>query len=163
MARKEEMVELRKSRQQIYRLINLYYSEGEYGFIHKNRGKKNKNRKSAELINKLENLYLKECYDYNFEQFYEEEVFGKYDISYHVMLKKFTCDDIISPLAHKKTVKTYNEKMKSIINDNANEGEKVKLELFKSRIIEVEKAHVRKSSNLYVFWSGVQMDACEKL
>ena len=31
------------------------------------------------------------------------------------MLKYFTNDDIISPLAHKKTVKNYNEKMKNAI------------------------------------------------
>ena len=163
MTRKEAMVELKKSRQQIYRLINLYYSEGKNGFIHKNRGRKNQNKKSEDLISKLENVYLKEFYDYNFEQFYEEEIFGKYDISYDVMLKRFTRDDIISPLAHKKTVKSYNEKMKSVINDDTNNVENEKLELFKSRIIEVEKAHVRRSSNLYVFGQEVQMDACEKL
>ena len=33
MTRKEAMCELKKSRQQIYRLIKLYYSEGKEGFI----------------------------------------------------------------------------------------------------------------------------------
>lgn len=163
MTRKEARYELKISRQQIYRLINLYYSEGKEGFIHGNRGKENPNKISEKLIKELEELYLKDCYDFNFEQFYEEEVFGKYDISYDVMLKRFTKDDIISPLAHKKTVKTYNEKMKSIINDTQDNVNEPKIELYKSRIIEVEKAHTRKSSNLYVFGQEVQMDACEKL
>lgn len=38
-----------------------------------------------------------------------------------------------------------------------------KIELYKSRIIEVEKAHIRRSSNLYSFGQEVQMDACFKL
>ena len=159
---KEAMAKLDLTERQIYRLKKVYIDYGEKGFIHKNHGRKNQNKKSKDLINKLEDLYLKECYDYNFEQFYEEEVFGKYDISYDVMLKRFTNDDIISPLAHKKTVKTYNEKMKSVISDN-NDIKPEKVKLFKSRIIEVEKAHTRRSSNLYVFGQEVQMDACEKL
>ena len=162
MTRKEAKYELKISRQQIYRLINLYYSEGKEGFIHGNRGKENPNKINDDLIKELEELYLQDCYDFNFEQFYEEEVFGKYNISYDVILKRFTKDDIISPLAHKKTVKAYNEKMKSIINSTGDDIEP-KIELYKSRIIEVEKAHIRKSSNLYVFGQEVQMDACEKL
>ena len=79
------------------------------------------------------------------------------------MLKRFTKDDIISPLAHKKTVKLYKDKMKTVIKeDNYDEKEK-QIELFKSRIIEAEKAHPRRSSNLYVFGQEVQMDACNKM
>ncbi len=163
MTRKEAMCELKKSRQQIYRLIKLYYSEGKEGFIHGNRGKNNPNKINENLIKKLEELYLEDCYDFNFEQFYEEEIFGKYDISYDVMLKRFTSDDIISPLAHKKTVKAYNEKMKSVIDNTDDNGKDSKIELYKSRMIEVEKAHIRRSNNLYVFGQEVQMDACEKL
>ena len=39
MTRKEAMVEIHKSRQQIYNLIKVYKSEGKDGFVHKNRGK----------------------------------------------------------------------------------------------------------------------------
>ena len=52
-----------------------------------------------------------------FEHFYEKKVLGKYDISYDVMLKRSTKDDIISPLAHKKTIKIYKEKMKEVIKE----------------------------------------------
>ena len=38
ITRKEAMIELNKSRQQIYRLINIYHKDGKNGFIHKNRG-----------------------------------------------------------------------------------------------------------------------------
>ncbi len=162
ITRKEAMVESKLSRQQIYRLIKSYNLNGEKGFIHGNRGKINSNKKDENLIKKLEELYLTKFYDFNFEQFYERQVFGKYNISYDVMLKRFTNDDIISPLAHKKTVKNYNEKMKETIK-NKDYVQEEKIELFKSRIIEVEKAHIRRSNNLYVFGQEIQMDACQKL
>ena len=160
ITRKEGMEKLKLSRQQIYRLIKKYHSEGEKGFVHGNRGKSNPNKKDENLIKELEELYLKEYYDYNFEHFYEE-IDKKYNISYDVMLKRFTQDDIISPLAHKKTVKKYNEKMKKAIT-NKDYVQEEKIELFKSRIIEIEKAHIRRSNNLYVFGQEIQMDACEK-
>ena len=163
MTRKEAMCELNLSRQQIYRLINLYHSEGKDGFVHKNRGKANPNKKDKNLIKELEELYLEKHYDFNFIHFYEDYVFGKYDISYDVMLKKFTQDDIISPLAHKKTVKLYKEKMNEVIKDDNSDIREEKIELFKSRILEAEKAHPRKSSNLYSFGQEVQMDACNKM
>lgn len=160
MTRKEAMVELGITRQQVYRLIIKYHTNGESGFSHKNKNKIPANKKDRNLIEELENLYLKNHYDYNFEHFYEDHVFGKYDISYDVMLKRFAEDDIISPLAHKKTIQLYKEKMKTTIKEN---DSKEKVELFKSRIIEAEKAHPRKSSNLYVFGQEIQMDACEKI
>lgn len=160
MTRKEAMAELSLTRQQIYRLIIKYHTDGESGFSHKNKNKIPANKKDKNLIEELENLYLKNHYDYNFEHFYEDHVFGKYDISYDAMLKRFAEDDIISPLAHKKTIRLYKEKMKTTIKEN---DSKEKVELFKSRIIEAEKAHPRKSSNLYVFGQEIQMDACEKV
>ena len=109
ITRKEASIELKLSLKQIDRLKNIYHSEGKEGFIHKNRGKESKNKTDESIIIDLETLYLDEYYDYNFEQFYEE-INDKFKISYDVMLKRFTKDDIISPLAHKKTIKAYNEK-----------------------------------------------------
>lgn len=164
MTRKEAMNELKLSRQQIYRLINVFKSKGKNGFIHGNHGKDNPNKKDDSLIKEIEDLYLSKFYDHNFEHFYEDAVYGKYEISYDTMLKAFTKDDIISPLAHKKTVREYRDKMNAVIKDDSinNEEKDEKVELYKSRIIEAEKAHTRRSSNLYVFGQEVQMDACEK-
>ena len=160
---KEAMDKLNLTERQIYRLKKIYIEHGKNGFIHKNRGKENPNKINNNLIEELENLYLEKHFDFNFEHFYEDYVLGKYDISYDAMLKRFTKDDIISPLAHKKTVNLYKDKMKTVIKeDNSNEKEK-QLELFKSRIIEAEKAHPRRSSNLYAFGQEVQMDACNKM
>ena len=163
MTRKEAKVELNLSLKQIDRLKALYIAKGKEGFTHGNRGKTSKTKKNRELINELEELYLEKFYDFNFEHFFEDYVYGKYDISYDVMLKRFTEDDIISPLAHKKTIKSYNEKMKTIIASADDESKDDKIELFKSRIIETEKAHPRRSSNLYSFGQEVQMDACNKM
>lgn len=152
---------LEQSRRNINRLINKYKEEGEQGFIHKNKGKTSKNKKDQKIIEELEQLYLKEYYDYNFEAFYDE-ITTNYNISYDVMLKYFKRDDIISPLSHKATIKLYNEKMNKAIN-NHEEIKEEKLDLFESRQISFEKAHTRRSSNMYGFGQEIQMDACEKL
>ena len=160
---KEAMDKLNLTERQIYRLKKIYINQGKNGFIHKNRGKENPNKIDDNLIKELEELYLEEHYDFNFIHFYEDYVFGKYDISYDAMLKKFTEDDIISPLAHKKTVKAYKDRMNEVIKEDNSNIKEEKIELFKSRIIETEKAHPRRSSNLYSFGQEVQMDACNKI
>ena len=161
MTRKEASVELDLTLKQIDRLKKIYITDGEKGFIHGNRGKANTNKKDDTLINELEELYLKDFYDFNFEQLYEK-IFGKYDISYDAMLKRFTKDGILSPLAHNKTLKEYKEAMKEVIANKDDFIQQEKIELYKSRIIAFEKAHTRRASNLYVFGQEVQMDACEK-
>jgi len=155
------------SRKQINRLITVFNNEGKEGFIHRNRGKTNQNKKDLDMIKKIEELYLAEFFDYNFEAFYEE-IEKKYNISYSVMYNAFLNDDIISPIAHKKTVKLYTEKMQNAIAKN-NENQtsdkllESKIELFKTRKLEQEKAYIRRSSNLFAFGQEVQMDACFKL
>ena len=100
LTRKEAMFELHKSRQQIYNLIKVYNEQGMEGFVHKNRGRTPANKLNNQLIKELENLYLDEYYDYNFEAFYDEllenkKYKGKYDISYSSLHMYFLNDDII--------------------------------------------------------------------
>ena len=90
MVQLEASIELKLSLKQIDRLKKIYYSKGKDGFIHGNRGKENPNKKNENLIKTLEELYLEKHFDFNFEHFYEDYILGKYDISYDVMLKKFT-------------------------------------------------------------------------
>lgn len=158
--RKEGSIELNLTLKQIDRLRIVYRKEGVQGFIHKNRGKNNPNKIEKSLINELEKLYLEEYYDFNFEAFYEK-ISNKYNISYSAIFNTFKEDDIISPLAHKKTIKAYNEKMKNAREENNEKIAEEKIELYNSRIIAFEKAHTRKS-NLFGFGQEVQMDACEK-
>lgn len=167
LTRKEAMFELHKSRQQIYNLIKVYNEQGIEGFAHKNKGRTPVNKLNNQLIKEIENLYLDEYYDYNFEAFYDElsenkKYKGKYDISYSSLHMYFLNDDIISPVAHKETIKLYNEKLNNAINKKEDVQEE-KLELFQSRQITFEKAHIRRSSNRYAFGQEIQMDASPKI
>lgn len=167
MARKEAMYELKLSRQQVYRLIKIYNQKGKDGFIHGNRGKVPINKINRIIIEELEQLYLDEYYDYNFIAFYDElnekeKYKEKYDISYSTLYQEFLNDDIISPIAHKGTIKLYNEKVTKAIDNKEDIQEEI-IELFQSRQIAFEQAHTRKSSNMFAFGQEVQMDACEKV
>ncbi len=160
LSRKEASYDLGLSLRQIDRLRIVYRNEGEQGFIHKNHGRESKKKTDKDIIDEIEQLYLTEFYDYNLEHFYEE-IKDRYNISYPTLHREFLNDDIISPLAHKGTIKLYNEKMNKAIEDKE-EIQIDKIELFKSRKITFEQAHTRRASNMFVFGQEVQMDACEK-
>ena len=149
---------LKLTRRQINRLVIKFKDEGERGFIHKGKGKENQNKTDRKIILELEELYLKEYYDYNIEAFYEE-IQSRYQVSYLVILSEFKKDDIISPLAIKKTIKLYNKKMADAIKNNDKSISEEKKELYEIRKIANEQAHTRKANNLYSFGEEVQMDA----
>ena len=161
MTIKEATCELGLSRQQIHRLINVYKKEGESGFAHKNRGKTPSNKIDCKIIEEIQQLYLDDFYDHNYEHFLEE-IKDRYSISYPSLYRCLSSDDIISPLAHKETIKLYNERMEKAINGEEKIQEEI-IELFQSRQIFFEKAHTRRSSNKFGFGQEVQMDACEKI
>lgn len=161
ITRKEASYELDLSLKQIDRLKKIYTTQGKEGFIHKNRGKISPNKIDENIIYEIEQLYLTDFYDHNFEHFYEE-IKDKYNISYPSLHKKFLDDDIISPLSHKKTIKLYNEKMNKAIEEDE-EIQEEKVELFQSRQIAFEQAHIRRSSSMLGFGQEVQMDACQKI
>lgn len=161
MTIKEATCELGLSRQQIHRLINIYKKEGESGFAHKNRGKTPSNKIDCKIIEEIQQLYLDDFYDHNYEHFLEE-IKDRYSISYPSLYRCLSSDDIISPLAHKETIKLYNERMEKAINGEEKIQEEI-VELFQSRQISFEKAHTRRSSNKFGFGQEVQMDACEKI
>ena len=161
MTIKEATCELGLSRQHIHRLINIYKKEGESGFAHKSRGKTPSNKIDYKIIEEIQQLYLNDFYDHNYEHFFEE-IKDRYSISYPSLYRCLSSDDIISPLAHKETIKLYNERMEKAINGEEKIQEEI-VELFQSRQIAFEKAHTRRSSNNYGFGQEVQMDACEKI
>ena len=123
ITRKEASYELQLSLRQIDRLRHTYLTKGEQGFIHDNRGKTSDKQIDENIIEEVKKIYLEEYYDYNFIAFYDEltenkKYKGKYDISYSTLYNAFLNDDIVSPLAHKGTIKLYNEKMENAINNN---------------------------------------------
>lgn len=71
MSKKDAENQLKLSGKQINRLITVFKEQGRSGFIHKNRGKVNPNKKASNIISKIKELYIKEYYDYNLEAFYE--------------------------------------------------------------------------------------------
>lgn len=167
ITRKEASYELQLSLRQIDRLRHTYLTKGEQGFIHDNRGKTSDKQIDENIIEEVKKIYLEEYYDYNFIAFYDEltenkKYKGKYDISYSTLYNAFLNDDIVSPLAHKGTIKLYNEKMENAINNNEVIPEE-KNELYQSRQIAFEKAHIRRASNWYAFGQEVQMDASPKI
>ena len=160
ITRKEASYELDLSLKQIDRLRKKFEIQGKEGFIHKNRGKTPVNKMDINVLGKIEDLYLTEFYDYNFEHFYDE-IKDEYDISYSSLYRYFLKNEIISPIAHKETIKLYNEAMINAIENKENiKVEKV--ELYYSRKIFYEQAHTRRSSNLHCFGQEVQMDGCFK-
>ena len=160
---KEAQLDLNLSRQQIYRLMDVYRNYGEDGFIHKGRGKTSHRKLNPEIIEQIKQLYLEEYFDYNLQAFYEvlKDEYN-FNISYDTILRHFKSDDIISPLAHKNTIKLYDNRMKNAIDENIKIKEQM-IDLYKTRQIEFKKAHTRRSNNLYSFGQEIQMDACEKI
>lgn len=145
------------SLRQVDRLKKKFKEEGGKEFIHKNRGKRSKNKIDEQIIKKLEDLYLTDFFDYSIAAFYDE-IKKDYKLSYDLILRVFKKDDIISPYANHSTLKLYKEKMENAISENS-QIDDIKVDLYKTRKLEADKSHIRKSSNLYTFGQEVQMDA----
>ena len=62
ISKKEAREALKMTRQHINRLIKVYVEQGKEGFIHKNKGKANKNKKDFNIIKEIEELYLLEIF-----------------------------------------------------------------------------------------------------
>lgn len=158
LTRKEAAHLLNISLRQIDRLKQRYIKEGKIGFMNKNKNITKLNKIPVDIINTLEELYLSEYYDFSITAFYEV-IEPDYDISYSGLLNEFKKRDIISPYAHKSTIKLYNENMKKAIQNEQVDDSKV--QLMESRMLISEQARTRKSCNIKCFGEEVQIDACE--
>lgn len=153
---KEAALKLEITDRQVRRLLVKFYSEGENGFAHKNRGTVSNKKISENVVNEITEDYLNNYSSYNFVHFYEEQGI-KYGISFSAMFTIFETYDIVSPLAQHKTVRLYNESMKNAIKEETiTESQK---QLFDQRQKEEKEKHIRKSSLHYSFGEEVQMDA----
>ena len=103
ITKSEAEEELSLSRRQINRLIIKYNVEGKSGFIHKNRGKESKKKIEQDIREEIINLYLSDCYDFNFQHFYEFKIKTLYSIGFMTMVNILTEAEILSPLAQHKT------------------------------------------------------------
>lgn len=66
---KEAALELEVSTRQITRWKKIYLTNGENGFIHKNRGKTSDKKTPNNIKEEIVSLYLSEYFDYNFTHF----------------------------------------------------------------------------------------------
>ena len=156
ITQKEASLILEITDRQVRRLINKYYKDGESAFIHKNINNKYAKKISVDLSNEIINDYLNDFSDYGFTHFYEEQGY-KYGISFQTLVNIFTTNEIISPYAHHKTVKLYNENMKNAIREKRITESKQKL--YNQRKQEEFEKHIRKSTLHYSFGQEVQIDA----
>ena len=157
LTQKEAALKLEITDRQVRRLIVKYKTIGEEAFVHKNAGNPSHNKKiSDDLSNEIIHDYLNNYSNYGFTHFYEEQGY-KYGISFATMINLFTANEIISPYAHHKTVKLYNEMMKKAIREkNITESQE---KLYEQRKQEEFEKHIRKSTLHYSFGQEVQMDA----
>ena len=157
ITQKQAALKLEITDRQIRRLIIQYKKEGEKAFIHKNAGKPSHNKKISNDISKeIINDYLNNYSDYGFTHFYEEQGY-KYGISFQTLINIFTANEIISPYAHHKTVRLYNENMKKAIKEKIITEPQERL--YEQRKQEEFEKHIRKSVLHYSFGQEVQMDA----
>ena len=157
LTQKEAASILEITDRQVRRLITKYKENGDNAFIHQNSGKLSHNKTiSKELANEIVENYLSEFSDFGFTHYYEEQGY-KYGISFQSIINIFIKNEIISPYAHHKTVKLYNENMKSAIRENIITENQEKL--FEERKQEEFEKHVRKSNLHLAFGEEVQMDA----
>ena len=157
LTQKEASIKLGISDRQIRRIVTKYKKIGDDAFVHKNSGQPSHNKKIPnDIADEIIDDYLSEFSDFGFTHFYEEQGY-KYGISFSAMVTLFEKGDIISPYAHHKTVKLYNESMKKAIRENNLTEEKRKL--YNQRKQEELEKHIRKSTLNYSFGEQVQMDA----
>ena len=143
LTQKDASIKMGITDRQVRRLITKFKSEGELGLIHKNRGKLSDKKIPIEVANQIIDDYLNNYPNYNFSHYYEEQGV-KYGISFSAMISIFQENDIISPLAQHKTVRTYNENMKKAIKEKTiTECQK---KLFDQRQKEEKEKHVRRST-----------------
>ena len=159
ISKKEAEIELNLTRRQINRLIIKHNNEGKDGFVHKNNGNQNAKTINDNIKEEIINKYLNEYYDYNFTHFYEMAINNKYDISFPELNIILAEADIISPQAQHKTRNEYNKKMKELTKKKVISEEQK--ELFETRQIQEEQAHVRRSNLHLKFGEELQIDASE--
>lgn len=99
---------LNLSRRQIDRLIIIYKEKGKFGFIHGNRSRKPVNKLDKSISEDIILLYKTKYQEWNFNHFKdflasEENIKVSYDFIYKTLSK----EEILSPLANKKTKRDF--------------------------------------------------------
>ncbi len=112
------------TKRHINRLIQAYLNDGKAAFLHKNKFRKHAITINSDTKNYILDLYKDKYYGFNFSHFTEKlnEV-EMIKISYSAVKKLLENNDIISPRAHRKTVKLYKKRVKQ--NQESRDNEKL--------------------------------------
>lgn len=148
-------VELGVTKRQINRLISKYEKEGKAAFIHGNKERKPKHAFSDETKEKIINLYNQKYYDANFS--HASELMKNSDgvtVSSSALRKIMLSVDVISPKAHRSTVKNLKKRLKT----RQAEAPKKEQRIIESKLLAVEQAHSRRPRAAY-YGELIQMDA----
>ena len=144
------------TKRSIDRYIAGYKSEGKAYFIHGNKGRAPANTLSDSARHNIIDLYSNKYYDANFTHFTEllaerENIF----VSVGTVRKALKGEDILSPLANRKTRRELKKKLEAELNliTNKKQAEKIK-----AKIIEADDPHPRRS-RCSRFGEMIQMDA----
>lgn len=140
----------------IYRLINVYKTQGKYGFIHGNRGKKPTTSIDPDLKNEIILLYTNKYKDFNISHFKDmleekENIIISYGSLYQLLYKEKLYSPKIHKLTRKNIKKAELRKQNALLSDKA-------IDEIVSHQIALEDAHPRRERAKY-FGELLQMDA----
>ena len=149
------VLELGVTRRHINRLIHSYEHHGKAAFVHGNRGRKPQHAFSDEKKNTIIGLYNEKYFDANFS--HASELMKKMDdvsISPSALRKLMLAEDVLSPRAHRSTIKSLKKRLKER-QQTASKKAQLAVE---SKLIAVENAHSRRPRAAY-YGELIQMDA----
>lgn len=149
-------IELSLTRRQIDRLILKYKDLGKIGFMHGNRNRIPVNALTKDFKDEIADLYITKYFDCTYTLFSEllaerENIFISVDEARKILIER----DILSPMAHKSTKRTYKRKLQSQIKNSKSKKEKAKIQ---AKIVTLENAHPTQPRCAY-FGEEIQMDA----
>ena len=155
MNKKRAALELEVTQRHVNRLVSRYKLEGKAAFVHGNKGRKPIHAISADQKKAIVELYNRKYYDANFN--HASELLQKYDnisISPSALRKLLLAEDVLSPRAHRTTVKALKKRLRERQQDSPKK-EQLAIE---SKLIAVENAHSRRPRAAN-FGELIQLDA----
>jgi transposase len=144
------------SRATVYRLLKAYQDKGKGCFIHGNRGRKPAHTRSAEQRTKILDLYNSKYWDASYALFSElllihEGIDASPALVRNILMK----EQILSPLAHRKTRRRLRVQLMRIAKGAGKKSERREIE---SKVVAICDAHARRPRCKY-FGEMLQMDA----
>lgn len=142
----------------IYNLKKIYFTVGEKGFIHGNRGKKPATTLSPNTVNTIINLYTNKYFEVNFKHFQELLAKQNIFISYFSLYNILTKAGFISPKCERLTRRKKNKELKQKLENKQRLSDVEKNYIATTTLDYDDFGHPRKPRTKY-FGELVQLDA----